>query len=359
MLSPNPSVQGPIPRITTLLVGGLRTLGCDVEVEPWGRHSDTESLAAKVFGRFRDVVQARSRASATRFDAIVVKTSLEWVSLLRDVPLLIAIRGRAPQIVLEFHGGNPDRLEHEGNHAFKWLSRLLFRLCDGGLFLSTEEARGVQAFYPRGCFEVFVNPFVAPDADRPREQRTDGQTILYAGRLVPEKGIFDTLEAFALLRTRRPCRLIVAGSGAAAADAAARVEVLGLSDDVTLVGQLSHREVTAMYHSADVFVLPTYWAEGFPTAIAEAMSAGLPIVTTQLRGMADHLLDGINAVFVPPRAPTKLADALEQLLDDDALRDTMAAANRRKVRDFAPEKAAAIYVDALARITGEPAPVET
>lgn len=353
MLSPRPSVYGPIPKITSLLLDPLRAAGCDVTVEPWGRHTDTESLADKVIGRVRDVIRLRSRVSAERFDVMIVKTSHEWMSLLRDVPLVVATRRHVPVIVAEFHGGHADWLTAPGNHAFKWCTRLLFQFIDGGFVLSSEEARANTAFYPRGRFRVIVNPFQSSenDGDPPRpEQLPAVPTVMFAGRLLAEKGVLDTVEAFAILQARRPCHLVIAGDGAAADDVAARVAALGLSESVTLPGRLSHEEIAALYRAADIFVFPTYMGEGFPTVLAEAMSAGLPIVTTKLRGAADLLEEGVNALFVPPREPSVLADAIGRLLDDDALRERMSAANRAKVRDFTPVKAAEIYLRALAEI---------
>ena len=353
MLSPHPNVQGPIPKITQLLLDPLRAAGCEVTVEPWGRHTDAETLADKVSGRARDIVRVRSLVSAVSFDAIIVKTSHEWMSLLRDVPLLVAIRRRVPLIVMEFHGGRSDRLRERGSRAFKWATLMLFQLSDGVFVLSSEEARSASLFYPRGNFRVIVNPFQSNEHDRhaSRPDRLPAvPTLLFAGRLVPEKGIFDTLEAFAVLQARRPCHLVIAGIGPAAEGVASRVAALGLSGSVTLAGLLSHDELVAKYRAADIFVLPTYWAEGFPTVVAEAMSIGLPIVTTRLRGMADHLKEGVNALFVPPRAPSALADALGRLLEDDGLRRRMSTANRAKVRDFEPVRAAEIYLRALAEL---------
>ncbi len=353
MLSPRANVQGPIPKITTLLLGPLRAAGCDVTLEPWGRHTDTESLADKVMGRVRDIIRVRSRVSAERFDVMIVKTSHEWMSLLRDVPLLVATRRHVPVIVAEFHGGDSDRLAAPGNHAFKWATQMLFRLIDGAFVLSSEEARTDSVFYPRGKFRVIVNPFQSNEHDRdpPRADRLPAvPTLLFAGRLLPEKGVLIRSKPSLILHARRPCRLVIAGSGPAAEDVAARVAALGLSDSVNLAGLLSHDELLANYRAADVFVLPTYWGEGFPTVLAEAMSAGLPIVTTKLRGIADHLEDGVNALFVPPRAPSGLADAIGRLLEDDGLRGRMSAANRAKVRDFEPVKAAEIYLRALAEL---------
>ena len=356
LLSPHPGVHGPLPKHTPLLVDALREKGCEVTSEPWGRHSDTETLPAKIFGRARDIGRIRSLVTATPFDVMVVKTSLEWMSLLRDVPLLLVVRRRVPKTVIQFHGGNPDRLRAPGNLLFKQVSQMLFRLSDGVFVLSSEEARAAAAFYPHGTFEVVINPFLPPDdgCAPPTSKSAAVPTLLYASRLVKEKGIFDTLDAFALVRARRPCRLVIAGTGAAAGEVAARVDALELADAVVIAGQLSHDELTAAYRGADIFVLPTYWGEGFPTAIAEAMSAGLPVVTTASRGMADHLCAGVNALFVPPREPATLADTLGRLLDDDELRLRIGGENRTKVRDFAPEVAAEIYLRALAQIDAGP-----
>jgi glycosyltransferase involved in cell wall biosynthesis len=351
MLSPHPNVRGPIPKITPLLLDPLRAAGCEVTVEPWGRHTDTETLAAKVLGRARDIVRLRSLVSAVRFDVMIVKTSHEWMSLLRDVPLLVATRRQLPLIVVEFHGGRSDRLPARGNHAFKWATLMLFHLSDGVLVLSSEEARDASVFYPQGRFQMMVNPFRISEHDRhaARPERLPAvPTLVSACRLVPEKGIFDTLDAFVLLQARRPCRLVFAGTGPAAGDLASRVEALGLSDKVTLAGLLSHDEVMTTYRAADVFVLPTHGPEGFPTSVAEAMSTGLPVVTTRIRGLADHLEEGVNALFVPPRAPGALADALGRLLDDDVLRGRLSMANRAKVGDFEPARAAETYLRALA-----------
>jgi glycosyltransferase involved in cell wall biosynthesis len=353
MLSPSPNVYGPIPKITSLLLDPLRAAGCDVTVEPWGRHTDTESLADKVIGRVRDIIRVRSRVSAERFDVMIVKTSHEWMSLLRDVPLVVATRRHVPAIVAEFHGGHADWLTAPGNHAFKWCTRLLFQFIDGGFVLSSEEARADTAFYPRGRFRMIVNPFQSSedDGDSPRPAQLPAvPTVMFAGRVLAEKGVLDAVEAFAILHARRPCHLVIAGDGSAAGDVAARVAALGLSESVSLPGRLSHEDVVTQYRAADIFVFPTYMGEGFPTVLSEAMSAGLPIVTTSVRGAADLLEDGVNALFVPPRSPAEIADAIERLFDDDALRGRMSAANRAKVRDFAPEKAAEIYLRALAEL---------
>ena len=77
------------------------------------------------------------------------------------------------------------------------------------------------------------------------------------------------------------------------------------------------------------------------------MNAGLPIVATATRGIADHLVEGSNALFISPRDPAALARALERLLSEPALRAQMGNANREAVKAFAPDLVAAGYLSAL------------
>jgi glycosyltransferase involved in cell wall biosynthesis len=351
MLMPFPGVRGPVSKHTPLLVEALRLLGCTVETEPWGRHTDPDSVIERAITRIRDVARIRRRLREERFDLMVVKTSHEWPSLIRDVALLAATRTSVPCIVLQFHGGRSDCLVAPRRVAFKTATAAVFGLSDGVLVLSSEEKRLSQTFWPSGQFHVVANPFVAETSDVPDHQPEGGApALLFASRLIAEKGIFETLAAVDILRRRLPCRLVVAGSGPQEGAVAQCVRDLRIEREVTLAGFLAGDKLIRAYRSASVFVLPTYWFEGFPTAISEAMAAGLPIVTTRTRGIADHLDDGVNAIFVPPRDAAAIADAVETLARDTELRMRMSAANRAKVRMFAPEAVARDYLAALGAI---------
>lgn len=362
MLSPHPGVRGPLPKHTPILVDALNSLGCDVVLKPWGRHHDHESAAEKIVLRSRDTRLLTRLLRREQFDVLVVKTSHEWPSLIANLPLLAAARRLVPSVVVQFHGGRSDLLVAPGHRAFKAASAALFALSDGVLVLSTEEAIESQRFWPRGRFRVVANPFVAPPqhgaAIEPlREALGERPSLLFVGRLIEEKGIFETLLAFSKLVRSRDCRLVIVGDGPAAAEVARRVRDAGLQEKVILTGFLSGKPLLDAYQAADVFVFPSY-REGFPTAITEALAVGLPVVTTRTRGMADHLIEGENALLVAPRDPIGLAAALERVLDDPELRQRMSDANRAKVAEFAPPTVAKQYLDALIQII-EGQPVRT
>jgi glycosyltransferase involved in cell wall biosynthesis len=95
-----------------------------------------------------------------------------------------------------------------------------------------------------------------------------------------------------------------------------------------------------------IFVFPS-WDEGFPTVLAEAMDSGLPVVTTHIRGAADHLIPEQNALFVEPRQVEALSSAMLSLFRERDVRDRMTSANRERVRIFEPEVVATEYLSVL------------
>jgi glycosyltransferase involved in cell wall biosynthesis len=200
---------------------------------------------------------------------------------------------------------------------------------------------------------VVSNPYVAPPEEPPVRRHGNGNeplSLLFVGRLIREKGIFEALDAFAAISESHDCRMVLVGDGPEAPAIAQRVAELGLQDRVGLAGFFEGRSLHDVYSAADIFVFPSY-REGFPTAVTEAMAAGLPVITTRTRGMADHLAPERNALLVQPRDTAALIVALRRILDDPELRARMSAANSEKVAEFAPKAVARQYLDTLKELT--------
>lgn len=355
MLAPHPHVRGPLQKHVPHLVAALGELGCSVRVEGWGRGREEETLAERISGRAADIRRIRRVLRAERFEMLVVKTAHDWNTLSRDIPLLLATRGLCRRRVLQFHGCWVNRLVSPGHAAFKLASALLVRFCDAVLVLSTEEQRQWLTFYPRGRVHVVKNPLLPPASPPPPPARKDlgvaegVPVLLFVGRLMEVKGVWESIAALPEVLARTPCHLVLAGEGAAAEELKRRTAEAGLGSHVTLTGYLEGDALRAAYATADVFVLPSR-SEGFPFSILEAMEAGLPVVTTRIRGMADHLREGVNALMIPPRDVGALADALKRILGDAELRARMGRANRDKVREFAPAIVGREYLAILREI---------
>lgn len=146
--------------------------------------------------------------------------------------------------------------------------------------------------------------------------------IANVARLDKVKDQAGLLDAFKLLQERAGqqdigCRLIIVGGGPEHDDLQRRVEQLGLTQTVRLLGNRS--DVAALLAESDVFVLSSI-AEGMPLTLLEAMASGLPVVATDVGGVASLVENGTAGTLVPPRDPQTLADALGAYVADEALR---------------------------------------
>jgi len=154
----------------------------------------------------------------------------------------------------------------------------------------------------------------------------DPVRLLYHGRVDRRKGVLDMLDALALLRGRGvPFAATISGIGPDVEASRARAAELNLADAVTFSGYADYADVPALYRAADVFVSPTY-AEGFSNTILEAMASGLPVVACRSVGVVDCLRDGENGLMTEPGDVAALAEALRRVVEDRALRESLAAA---------------------------------
>lgn len=163
-------------------------------------------------------------------------------------------------------------------------------------------------------------------------ERVPGR-ILFLGRLCEGKGTFLLLEALAKLsREHRQAHLVCGGDGNldAVREAAKR---LGLEDRVEILGWIGARRKAELLATASIYALPSF-AEGMPMSILEALSAGVPVVTTPVGGIPDAITHGEEGLLVPTGNPSALCDALGTLLADAELREKMGSRARAKYAGF-------------------------
>lgn len=159
--------------------------------------------------------------------------------------------------------------------------------------------------------------------------------LLCVGRLTPAKGQILLIRALAELeRTGTRFHLTLVGAGPDRARIEAEIAACGLAHAVTLTGALTQDQVRERFAQADIFVLPSL-AEGIPVVLMEAMSCGVPCVSTPVNGIPELVLHGQTGLLATPGDVASLAARLRQLIDQPALRHRLALAARDKVlQDF-------------------------
>jgi len=160
----------------------------------------------------------------------------------------------------------------------------------------------------RNLIEVVYNPIVTPDLQDKSEAPLE-HPWFQVGRLTDQKAFDVLIQAFSLVRKKRPVRLLILGEGENRPALQSLIKQLGLEQDVNLMGFVQNPY--PYMAQASLFVLPSRW-EGLPTVLVEALYLGIPIVATDCPGGSREILkDGQFGRLVPVDAPLILADAIE------------------------------------------------
>lgn len=190
----------------------------------------------------------------------------------------------------------------------------------------------------------------APPASKPENEVP---VLLFVAQLAERKGAPFLVEACRILEERGMsfhC-IIVGGGEVEKAQLERLVARYGLQKHVSLTGALPQEEVRTHFERADVFVLPCITAQngdmdGIPVALMEAMAMEVPTVSTYVSGIPELIEHGASGLLVQEKDAVALADALQQLLEDEQLRPDLGRAGRRKiVREFDLYKNVALLAD--------------
>ena len=198
----------------------------------------------------------------------------------------------------------------------------------------------------RSRIEVLTNPAPPPIDVRPATLAVG--TFVFVGRLTEQKALPVALAA---LGEVPEAHLVLVGDGPERESLERRVLDLGLADRVRFLGSVPREEVLGYLAGARAAVLSSAW-ENLPHAAVEALSVGTPVISTAVGGVPEVVRDGENGLLVPAGDVPALAAALRRMLDDDALRDRLAAAARPSVaaigRDATYERLEHLLAEAAA-----------
>ena len=174
------------------------------------------------------------------------------------------------------------------------------------------------------------------------EQARAGKTvrIIATGRLVEKKGFRYLIDACRLLSDRgEEYECVIGGSGPLEDELLRHISELGLSDVITVTGELiTQEQLPEFMRSSDIFCLPCVWAsdgdvDGLPQMLMEAMACGVPVISTPVTGIPDLVIDGETGLLVQSKNAEQLADALYTLLRDRQLRQRLAHQGRAFVAE--------------------------
>lgn len=163
-------------------------------------------------------------------------------------------------------------------------------------------------------------------------------TFLFVGRLLREKGIYEFIDAIKLIRKEGLDACFVVLGGIDSNPGSLNQNQIESWVNEGLIEWPGHVEVKDWMARASVFVLPSY-REGVPRSTQEAMAMGRPVITTDVPGCRDTVIDGLNGYLIPPFDPQALASAFKKFIHDPTTLHVMGAQSRCIAeREFDVEK---------------------
>jgi glycosyltransferase involved in cell wall biosynthesis len=214
------------------------------------------------------------------------------------------------------------------DRSWRVLGGVLVRLADGAIGISPDVSEAVRRQFrlPEKKVLTLTNAVdhsrFAVDVDARAKRREFGigendRVIGCVGNLRWDKNYPNLIRAFGMLGERvRGARLVIAGEGKRKEDLEALIAGMGLEGRVLLLG--ARDDVPEIMKAMDVYCLSSF-REGLPLSLLEAMSAGLPVVGTDVPGIRDVIVDGDTGLLVPSDDPAKLSEALFKVLTDGDL----------------------------------------
>ena len=187
---------------------------------------------------------------------------------------------------------------------------------------------------------IDVRRFTRPEGFE--RQESDGIRVIAVGRLAEQKNYELMLDVFHEVHKVHPSsRLLILGEGGKRGVLEQQVKELGLEECVSMPG-ITDRVNEALWN-ADIYLMTSDY-EGLPLVVLEAMSAGLPIISTRAGGVPDVVTDGENGFLLECGDKSGLVNAMQQLMEDAALRERFAACSERMAQQYSIENHAARYL---------------
>jgi glycosyltransferase involved in cell wall biosynthesis len=166
-------------------------------------------------------------------------------------------------------------------------------------------------------WEVLFNP--VPELTLKKDSH-ENCNFTFMGELSVRKGIHDLLNAFSQVKSEN-ARLLIAGNGDIES-LQSLSEELNISHKVEFLGWINNAQKLELLAKTDVVILPSY-AEGLPMSVLEAMSVGLPVITTPVGAVEDAITNDVHGLLVAPGNLSQISQAITELSDNASKRKTL------------------------------------
>ena len=259
-----------------------------------------------------------------------------WIIPQGFVAVLVGKLSRK-KVIVTVHGSDVFALN---SSVLKMVKRFTIKYADAVVVNSTATQKACQKIYARKKYPIIPMGINTSLFKKPKNKSKNNIfSILFVGRLSPEKGIMYLCEATLLLaKDGHNVELKIVGEGTEKSKVQMFIKDNHLEENIKLEGWQQPKKLVGYYQQADVLVSPSVVdkegrQEAFGLVLAEAAACGLPIITSDVGGTKDIVRDGINGYFVPQKDPLALENKIRYLMENKNLREQMGKSGQELINE--------------------------
>ena len=239
------------------------------------------------------------------------------------------------KIVLHIHGGAFRHFYEEQREIGGKFIKKIIESADSVIVLSNSWKHVINNISITKSLEIVQNPINVKEITKYKKTRKDNQlTILFVGRVVKEKGIYELLDAF--MKIKQPTlKLIIMGNY----DQSDKI-LLEYKENksIEFLGEVRDKNLKyQIYANSDIFVLPSH-IEAMPMTILEAMASGLPIIATNVGAIPEIIKNNYNGIIIHPNNVKELVNAIKKLVAMNDLRNDVSKNNKADIKEYDENK---------------------
>lgn len=297
---------------------------------------DEASVAKRLALAFASLLYLLTLIVSTRISMCHLHGSMKG-SIFRKALFVFVCRLFRCKVIFHLHGSEFAKIYDNGGQLYQCLVRYVLNRSNSVFVLSTYWKGYVESISNNPDIRV-INNFPSPVFEdlygKRNFARSKTTQLLFLGYIGQRKGIYDLVEAVALLKARgvKGFHITVGGNGEID-KLRSLIADKNLDEYFRLIGWVSGDQKYELLKKSHILLLPSH-NEGLPIAILEALSSGLAVLSTRVGGIPDAICDERYGLLVNPGQPAALANAISRYLDTDGLIETVAR-NARALYDVA------------------------
>ena len=327
MVGPSLDSAGGIASVVAVYKGGGLFERCNVLYIPSYKDGN---LGTKLATALKGVCLFLSLVLRRRVSLVHVHSASRSSFVRKSVFILIALLARI-KVVFQLHGGEFAKVYSNSlGKVSRAYVRFVLSRCARVIVLSERWRSILREIIDDDNVTAILNP-VDPKSVNYNDVKRDPAFVLFLGRLEEKKGVFVLLDAVAKISSSNDFCLLLGGTGDRDS-VSARIDQLGISEQVQLLGWIDGDEKRDLLSQATMLVLPSF-AEGLPMSVLEAMASGTAVVTTPVGGIPDVVVDGVHGYLVPVGDVDQLAARMAHLLSHRSEAVAMGRAGHSQFQD--------------------------